>query len=69
MEKKVVNKQNRKLTRWCGNTMNTKENQNGVINSSNRKISEEIQYILNLGLNCHLKTKNTTIQSKIEMEE
>ena len=65
--KNFDNKRNRKLTKWCGTTMETKENQNRVIILSNTKISEEIQHILNLGLNCHLKTK--TIQSKIEMEK
>ena len=64
-----VNKQNKKLTRWCCTEMNTKENQNRLLNLSNTKISYEIQQILNLGLNCHIKTKTQTIQSKIEMEK
>jgi len=62
-------KHERKLCQLYGEKLPTKEVISKVVNLTNIVIDNEINEILELGLNCHLKTKPSPLVKKIEIEK
>jgi hypothetical protein len=61
--------QSNKLARLNGADIFLKQQRESVLNLSNVKIDESMKRILNLGMNCHLRTKYNTTRKKIEIEK
>ena len=59
----------RKLSNLYNGRINLKERQDCVVNLSTEKIDPTLNNILNLGLNCHLKSKYSKLRKKIEIEK
>ena len=59
----------KKLTALYGGNILLKQPQNPVVNLSNHKISEQLQRVFNLGMQCHVQSKYNHIQRKIDVEK
>ena len=62
-------KHSNKLARMYGGPIYLKQPKDSVLNLSSVPIDENTKNIFNLGMNCHLRTKYSTIRKQIEIEK
>ena len=58
----------KKLSRIYGGDVKLPERKEGYVNLSSVQFTEAQQKLLNLGLNCHVQSKNNSIDKKAELE-
>ena len=61
-------KQLRKLSRIYGGDINLPEQKQGYVNLSSYQLTTAQHNFLNLGLNCHIKSKRKVLDKKAELE-
>ena len=69
LSRSLYYKHTEKLTKLHGSPLLLKQQPDSVINLSNLVLDEETKDILNIGMNCHLKTKYDMTRKKIEIEK
>ena len=65
----LILKHKRKLFQLYGDRVPLIKEKNNVLNISKIEVNDNIKEILQLGLNCHLKTRSTNNDKKIENEK
>ena len=65
----VVSQHDKKLSELYNGTILRKQNREAYVNLSNVNIGQDIEEILEHGMNCHLKTKVDKMRTKVEIEK